>query len=111
MTYQRGFIINNFVIGGFSSLSTFSLDGRYTIHDTRTTIHDSNKGTHMTQNEKTTEKSKSVLLALSSIERQFGKGSIMRLGDAGSKLNNTDVSVVSTGCLSLDMALGIGGLP
>ncbi|EKD51329.1 MAG: hypothetical protein ACD_62C00282G0003 [uncultured bacterium] len=65
----------------------------------------------MTQNEKTTEKSKSVLLALSSIERQFGKGSIMRLGDAGSKLNNTDVSVVSTGCLSLDMALGIGGLP
>lgn len=57
------------------------------------------------------EKSKSVTLALSSIERQFGKGSIMRLGDAGSKLRNGDVSTISTGCLSLDMALGIGGLP
>ncbi len=58
-----------------------------------------------------TEKQKSVALALTSIERQFGKGSIMRLGDESSKLKNTDISTVSTGCLSLDMATGIGGLP
>lgn len=57
-----------------------------------------------------TEKSKSIDLALSTIERQFGKGSIMRLGDEG-KLKNSDVTAISTGCLSLDMALGIGGLP
>ena len=55
-------------------------------------------------------KEKSVTLAVEAIEKQFGKGSIMRLGDEG-KLKNADVSVVSTGCLSLDMALGIGGLP
>lgn len=53
---------------------------------------------------------KSVSLAVEAIEKQFGKGSIMRLGDEG-KLKNADVSVVSTGCLSIDMALGIGGLP
>jgi recombination protein RecA len=54
-------------------------------------------------------KQKSVDLALSSIERQFGKGSIMRLGDSKKKLN--DVKAISTGCLSLDVALGIGGVP
>jgi recombination protein RecA len=57
------------------------------------------------------EKAKSINLALTSIERQFGKGSIMRLGDASSKLKNADLNVISTGCLSLDVALGIGGLP
>jgi len=57
------------------------------------------------------EKEKSISLALASIERQFGKGSIMRLGDAGNKLKNMDVQSISTGCLSLDIALGIGGLP
>jgi len=57
------------------------------------------------------EKAKSISLALSTIEKQFGKGSIMRLGDSGNKLKNADVSSVSTGCLSLDVALGIGGLP
>ncbi|MBU0506052.1 MAG: recombinase RecA [bacterium] len=61
----------------------------------------------MSENEKT----KSINLALTSIERQFGKGSIMRLGDPSTKLKNTDLNVISTGCLSLDMALGIGGLP
>ncbi len=55
-------------------------------------------------------KEKSVSLAMEAIEKQFGKGSIMRLGDEG-KLKNSDVRVVSTGCLSIDMALGIGGLP
>ena len=58
-----------------------------------------------------TDKTKSIGLALSSIERQFGKGSIMRLGDSGSRLKAGDVSTISTGCLSLDVALGVGGLP
>ncbi len=49
-------------------------------------------------------------LALSTIEKQFGKGSIMRLGVDG-KIPGQDVPVVPTGCLGLDIALGIGGLP
>ena len=55
------------------------------------------------------EKKKQALdIALGQIEKQFGKGSIMRMGD-GSVVH--DVSVVSTGSLGLDLALGIGGLP
>ncbi len=46
--------------------------------------------------------------ALSQIEKQFGKGAIMRLGDGSSVL---DIDVVSSGSLTLDLALGIGGLP
>jgi recombination protein RecA len=53
-------------------------------------------------------KSKALSIALSQIERQFGKGSVMRMGDAGII---KDVEVISTGSLSLDIALGIGGLP
>ncbi|MFZ4405213.1 MAG: recombinase RecA, partial [Pseudobdellovibrionaceae bacterium] len=55
------------------------------------------------------ERIKALELAVSTIEKQFGKGSIMRLGinDALAK----DVEVISTGALSLDIALGIGGLP
>jgi len=56
-----------------------------------------------------TEKAKALDLALSAIEKQFGKGSIMRLG--GKEALNTNIPVVSTGALSLDVALGIGGLP
>ena len=51
---------------------------------------------------------KALAAALGQIEKQFGKGSVMRLGDAGVA---RDVEVVSTGSLSLDLALGIGGLP
>jgi recombination protein RecA len=51
-----------------------------------------------------------IELALATIEKQFGKGSIMRL-DAEGKLPGQDVPVVPTGCLGLDIALGIGGLP
>ncbi|MEZ0204797.1 recombinase RecA [Ideonella sp.] len=54
------------------------------------------------------EKSKALQAALSQIEKQFGKGSIMRLGD-GEKIE--DIQVVSTGSLGLDVALGVGGLP
>jgi recombination protein RecA len=55
------------------------------------------------------EKSKALDLAMSTIEKQFGKGSIMRLG-AGENLIK-DIEVISTGSLGLDIALGIGGLP
>ncbi|MDD3610217.1 MAG: recombinase RecA [Halothiobacillaceae bacterium] len=50
---------------------------------------------------------KALAAALSQIERQFGKGSVMRMGDAGVR----EVDVVPTGSIALDMALGIGGLP
>ena len=56
------------------------------------------------------EKEKSISLALTAIERQFGKGSIMRLGNNKSNLGK-QINTISTGCLSLDVALGIGGLP
>ncbi|MBF8266614.1 MAG: recA protein [Dehalococcoidia bacterium] len=56
----------------------------------------------------TTEKEKALELALAQIERQVGKGSIMRLGEATQRLA---VEVISTGSLSLDMALGVGGVP
>lgn len=55
------------------------------------------------------EKTKALDLAISSIEKQFGKGSIMRLGSSESL--HKDVQAISTGALSLDIALGIGGLP
>jgi recombination protein RecA len=51
---------------------------------------------------------KALAAALSQIEKQFGKGSVMRLGDAAASY---DVETVSTGSLGLDIALGIGGLP
>ena len=52
-------------------------------------------------------KTKAVDLAVSQIERQFGKGSIMRLGDR----DTLDIPVISTGSLSIDYALGVGGIP
>ncbi len=54
------------------------------------------------------EKLKALDAVLAQIEKSYGKGAIMKLGqDAGS----TDIEVIPTGCLSLDLALGIGGLP
>lgn len=53
-------------------------------------------------------KKKALSAALGQIEKQFGKGSVMRLGDAGA---HKDIEVVSTGSLGLDVALGLGGLP
>ncbi|MHB8535884.1 MAG: recombinase RecA [Sulfuricaulis sp.] len=55
-----------------------------------------------------TNKTKALSMALGQIEKQFGKGSVMRLGDAGVV---QAVESVSTGSLGLDIALGIGGLP
>jgi recombination protein RecA len=54
------------------------------------------------------EKAKALQAALSQIEKQFGKGSIMRLGEGEVA---ADIQVVSTGSLGLDIALGVGGLP
>src|SRR6266516_941885 len=53
-------------------------------------------------------KSKALSAALAQIEKQFGKGSIMKMGEA--QVQN-DLQVVSTGSLGLDIALGVGGLP
>ena len=55
-----------------------------------------------------TEKAKALQAALAQIEKQFGKGTIMRLGE-GEVIE--DIEVVSTGSLGLDIALGVGGLP
>jgi recombination protein RecA len=55
----------------------------------------------------TKEKGKAMDLAVSQIERQFGKGSIMKLGDRG----KLDVAVIPTSSLSVDYALGVGGIP
>lgn len=54
------------------------------------------------------QKMESIRMAMEQIEKQYGRGSIMRFGEAAQKL---DVSVISTGCLPLDLALGVGGLP
>ncbi|EFK97488.1 Protein recA (Recombinase A), partial [sediment metagenome] len=54
------------------------------------------------------EKTKALQAALAQIEKQFGKGTIMRLGE-GEVIE--DIQVVSTGSLGLDIALGVGGLP
>ena len=66
-------------------------------------MEDSKKGSGMTA-----EKSKALAAALAQIEKQFGKGSIMRMGDGEAAEN---IQVVSTGSLGLDIALGVGGLP
>ncbi|MFN3786241.1 MAG: DNA recombination/repair protein RecA, partial [Thiothrix sp.] len=53
-------------------------------------------------------KKKALAAALGQIERQFGKGAVMRMGDSSAA---RDIEVISTGSLGLDIALGIGGLP
>ena len=54
------------------------------------------------------DKSKALDAAVKQIEKDFGKGSIMRMGEAGAKMN---VETIPTGALSLDIALGVGGIP
>ena len=54
------------------------------------------------------QKMEAVKLAMEQIEKQYGRGSIMRFGDTGQRF---DISVISTGCLPLDLALGVGGVP
>lgn len=59
-------------------------------------------------NEKNTDKMKALDAVLLQIEKQYGKGSIMRLGD---EAGATEIEVIPSGCLTLDLALGIGGFP
>ncbi len=54
------------------------------------------------------EKLKALNSTIAMIEKQYGKGAIMKLGDANV---NTDIEIIPTGCLSLDLALGVGGVP
>ena len=54
------------------------------------------------------DKLKALDAAISQIEKQYGKGSVMKLGDESNRMN---VETVPTGALSLDIALGLGGLP
>jgi recombination protein RecA len=58
--------------------------------------------------EKLTEKEKALEVALKNIEKSFGKGAVMRLGDDAAKLN---IDVISTSSIGLDIALGVGGVP
>ncbi len=62
----------------------------------------------MTAEKDSSAKNKSLEIAISQIEKEFGKGAIMRLGDNSMRV---DVPTISTGSLALDIALGIGGLP
>ncbi|NLV32142.1 MAG: recombinase RecA [Acidobacteria bacterium] len=55
-----------------------------------------------------TNRNKAIDMALTQIEKQFGKGSIMRLGD---RIENVGIQSISSGCLSFDAALGVGGFP
>ncbi len=55
-----------------------------------------------------TEKGRAIDLTMAQIEKQFGKGSIMKLGSKGAVV---PISVISTGCISFDAALGVGGFP
>ncbi len=59
-------------------------------------------------NEKNSEKMKALDAVLLQIEKQYGKGSIMRLGD---EAGQAEIEVIPSGCLTLDLALGIGGFP
>lgn len=54
-----------------------------------------------------TDREKAVDVAISTIERQFGKGSIMKLGEA----SRVHVEAIPTGSIALDLALGVGGIP
>ena len=58
-------------------------------------------------NEMTSEKAKALELAIGQIDRHFGRGTVMRLG----QVSNTRVEAISTGSVALDIALGVGGIP
>lgn len=72
------------------------------------TSANSQKAAPVEQQSDSSKKLESIRMAMDQIEKQYGRGSIMRFGEAAQKL---DISVVSTGCLPLDLALGAGGLP
>jgi recombination protein RecA len=67
----------------------------------------SNKANDAAQDKANTERQKALDTALAQIERQFGKGSVMKM----SERQNAVIEVIPTGSIALDIALGIGGLP
>ena len=67
----------------------------------------SNKAQDAAAEKATTERQKALETALAQIERQFGKGSVMKMSDRANQI----VEVIPTGSIALDIALGIGGLP
>lgn len=69
------------------------------------TVKKSEIRTHFENKE---EREKALAEAMSKIQKQFGKGSVMKLGDDNARLN---IEAISTGCMSLDLATGIGGVP
>lgn len=69
----------------------------------------SSTSTSKSSNDQTSGKQKAVTIALQQIEKEFGKGSIMKMGD--SLRNMATIPVVKTGSLALDLALGVGGYP
>ena len=73
--------------------------------DSRTVKANFGKGSNGSGSEK--DREKAVDEALSQVEKQFGKGAIMRLGES----QVVEIDAISTGCLSMDIALGIGGVP
>ena len=92
----------NFSPGGRTSLwNNAPLSGFHPLPTEPSGLHEQRKA--MEENRK-----KALVAALGQIEKQFGKGSVMRLGDASATY---DVETVSTGSLGLDIALGVGGLP
>ncbi len=74
----------------------------------RTATSGSRKTNLPNSHAETSGKLAAVNLAMEQIEKQYGRGSIMRFGEVGQKF---DISVISTGCLPLDLALGVGGVP
>ncbi|MFH1366812.1 MAG: recombinase RecA [Patescibacteria group bacterium] len=70
-------------------------------------VKKSSRGGSVSDGEKSSGKANAALAAIEQIKERFGAGSIMKFGEARS----VDVPAVSTGCLSLDIALGVGGLP
>ncbi|HWY79675.1 MAG TPA: recombinase RecA [Candidatus Sulfotelmatobacter sp.] len=72
------------------------------------TSANSHKAAVVEQQNDAAKKLESIKMAMDQIEKQYGRGSIMRFGEAAQKF---DISVISTGCLPLDLALGAGGLP
>ena len=61
-----------------------------------------------TKNSTTGDKERALDLAIGQIDKMFGKGSVMRLGEVSARIQT---EVISTGCLPLDIALGVGGIP
>ena len=106
----RVYVENSGTLFLYSTIRCHNLDRNPTRNPTRNPIRYTDRTSHGRQNHqgRCREKAKALAAALSQIEKQFGKGSIMRYGD--NEVSH-DIQVVSTGSLGLDIALGVGGLP